>query len=163
MSIVAIDPGTAHTGLVWMDRREILDAKTIAPGGAAVKADQRSLMERARLIAECISDWMLDRPHGLVVIEGFVTFQGSSRGNAYTFQTPYLCGYLHRALMGERIEVQLSSQVFNKRSPRSMYAAREAMAAGEYPMKGSHLLKNEHTRSAACHGLYWYARHKEGE
>lgn len=153
MPVVAIDPGTANTGLVYMDERRIICAKTLAHR-KAVRGDQYALMGRAREIAEQVAAWAADKPHEAVVIEGFVGFSGRQGG--YTYQTPYLCGYLHRALEGERIVIQTSRQVLNPRSAGSMAQMMDMLRSGKRPVKGSELLTNEHLRSAACHGAYYY-------
>lgn len=153
MPVVAIDPGTANTGLVYMDERRIICAKTLTHR-KAVKGDQYALMGRAREIAEQVAAWAADKPHEAVVIEGFVGFSGRQGG--YTYQTPYLCGYLHRALEGERIVIQTSRQVLNPRSAGSMAQMMDMLRSGKRPMPGAALLTNEHLRSAACHGAYYY-------
>lgn len=153
MPVVAIDPGTANTGLVYMDASRVICAKTLVHK-KAVKADQYALMERAREIAAQVAAWAADKPHEAVVIEGFVGFSGRQGG--YTYQTPYLCGYLHRALEGERIVIQTSRQVLNPRSAGSMAQTMYMLRQGKRPVKGSELLTNEHLRSAACHGAYYY-------
>lgn len=157
MRIVAVDPGTAHTGAVYMDERRIICAKTIAYK-STVKADQRALMERAGAIAKQLAEWMADKPHERLVMEGFVGYPGRQGG--YTYQTPYLCGYLHAALSGESIAVQTSRQVLNPRTRGNVAWMRNAMAEGREPYPGCAKLTNEHLRSAACHGIY-YLRKKE--
>lgn len=154
MPVVAIDPGTANTGLVYMDGRRVICAKTLTHR-KPVRGDQYALMERAREIAAQVAAWAADKPHEAVVIEGFVGFSGRQGG--YTYQTPYLCGYLHRALEGERIVIQTSRQVLNPRSAGSMAPMMGMLRAGKSPVEGSELLTNEHLRSAACHGAYYYA------
>lgn len=153
MPVVAIDPGTANTGLVYMDARRVICAKTLTHR-KAVRGDQYALMERAREIAAQVAAWAADKPHEAVVIEGFVGFSGRQGG--YTYQTPYLCGYLHRALEGERIVIQTSRQVLNPRRAGSMAQMMDMLRAGKRPMEGSEMLTNEHLRSAACHGAYYY-------
>ncbi len=153
--IIACDPGTANTGLVWMERGRIADALTVRFGGK-VGADQRALMERARAIAARVADWAAGRPHDAFVIEGFVGYPGRQGG--YTYQTPYLCGYLHRALEGERIAVQTSRQVLNPRTRGNVARLKADMAAGAFPWEGAGLLTNDHLRSAACHGVYYLER-----
>lgn len=153
--IVACDPGTANTGLVYMERGRIADALTIREKGA-VGADQYALMERARSIAARIAEWTADRPHGAFVVEGFVGYPGRQGG--YTYQTPYLCGYLHRALEGERIVIQTSRQVLNPRTRGNVAGLKADMAEGAFPWEGAGLLTNDHLRSAACHGVYYLER-----
>lgn len=160
MPVVAIDPGTANTGLVYMDARRVICAKTLVHK-KAVRGDQYALMRRAREIAEQVAAWAADKPHEAVVIEGFVGFSGRQGG--YTYQTPYLCGYLHRALEGERIVIQTSRQVLNPRRAGSMARTMDMLRSGKRPMPGAELLTNEHLRSAACHGAYYYRERNRKE
>ena len=44
-AIVAVDPGTQHTGVVYMDARRVIDAETIAYP-AAVRGENEKLAER---------------------------------------------------------------------------------------------------------------------
>lgn len=155
MSIVAIDPGTTNTGLVYMDERRILCAKTIVHR-RAVKGDQDELKDRAQRIAAQISEWIADKPHEAVIIEGYVTYPGKQ--NAYTFQTPYLCGYLHAALDGENIVIQTSDAVLNPRKRGNVAALKDAMAEGRNAYSGCSCCTNDHLRSAACHGIYYLRR-----
>lgn len=159
MSIVAVDPGTSNTGIVYMDERRIVCCKTLAYK-STVKADQYALKERAEAIAKQLLEWMADKPHECVVVEGFVPFGGERQG-AYTFQTPYLCGYLHAALVGERVVIQTSDKVLRKNARGSMHGAKEDMARGIEVWPECGKLTNDHLRSAACHGIYYYRRKHE--
>lgn len=157
MRIVCIDPGTSNTGLVYMDEREIFCSKTIThkdrlfkdqltkAGKPSREVDQTKLLYRARSIYIAIRDFLLANPHEAVVIEGFQTFSGSARTNAYTFQTPYLCGYLEKALEDENVIIQTSTDVLKGIDPREVVRA--------FP--GGLGCTSEHTRAAACHGLYY--------
>ncbi len=156
MRVVAIDPGTSNTGIVYMDERRIICAKTLRYK-ETVKADQDALRERAENIARQIGAWVADKPHDAIVMEGFV---GGYRGRqgGYTFQTPYLCGYLHAALASERIAIQTSRQVLNPRSKGNAAELRALMERGTAPIPGCDRLTNDHLRAAACHGAYYLAR-----
>ena len=157
MRIVCIDPGTSNTGLVYMDGGEIYAAKTIThkdrlfkdavtkSGKPSREIDQTKLLYRSRSIYIAIRDFLLSNPHDAVVIEGFQTFTGSGRINAYTFQTPYLCGYLNKALEGEQLIIQTSTDVLKGVDVRA--------TAEAYP--GGFRCTSEHTRAAACHGIYY--------
>lgn len=162
-AVVAIDPGTSNTGLVYMDEsRRVLCAKTVSLKGA-VKGDQALLMERARAVADGVAAWMADKPHDAVVVEGFVGYSGRQGG--YTYQTPYLLGYLHRALEGENVVAQTSRQVLNPRTRGNVAWLMDELRyrAGAQPVKGAALLTNEHLRSAACHAYYYYKMRQMGE
>lgn len=158
MSIIAIDPGTTNTGIVWMDEVRILDAETFRYK-EPVKADQFLLMERAHEIAVRIYDWMSPRDHDYTIIEGFVTFHGRQSG--YTYQTPYLCGYIHAALAGEHFVIQTSRQVLNSHMRGNVAAYKRAMERGKDVWGDCSMLTNDHVRSAACHGIYHYVHREE--
>ena len=156
-AIVAIDPGTSNTGLVYMDETRIIDAETLRFTDP-VKSDQHALMRRAYEITERIYDWMAPRRHDYVVIEGFVTYHGRQSG--YTFQTPYLCGYIHAALATEHFIIQTSRQVLNSHMRGNVAAYKRAMEQGKDVWGDCSILTNDHVRSAAAHGIYYFI-HKE--
>ena len=159
MPIIAVDPGTSNTGLVYMDERRVIDARTLHYR-STVKDDQRALLERAQVIARQFRDWSYDKPHDLVVIEGFVGFKGNT--GPYVFQTPYLCGFLHSELLdaGEEIVIQTSPQVLNRKKEGNVRHVLNAMLAGEEVWGDCSKCTNEHLRSALMHGIYYY-RHRE--
>lgn len=158
MSVVAIDPGTTSTGLVWMDGHEVFEAGTIR-FREAVKGDQGALLERAGAVSAALKGWMRGKEREAVVIEGFVGY--ARRQSTYTYQTPYLCGYLHRALSGERLVIQTSRQVLNPHTRGNCAWVKEAVAAGEpCGWEGAGLCTNDHERSALAHGV-WFYRHGE--
>lgn len=155
MAIVAIDPGTENTGIVYMNEREVIDVKTIHYIDGT-KLDQRALMIRCRDIVERIYDWMLDKPHSALVVEGFVTFRGSNRSNPYSFQTPYLCGVIGERFKGEDITWQLSKDVLNPRLPGSCAYVKDKVKCGGSVLDGDARCTNDHLRSALAHGVYFY-------
>lgn len=159
MSIIAIDPGTSNTGLVYMDENRIIDAETLSYK-EAVKGDQFLLMNRAHDISVRIFDWMAPRRHDYVIIEGFVTYHGRQSG--YTFQTPYLCGYIHAALATEHFVIQTSRQVLNSHTRGSVVLEGETMAEAiaRSGWGNAGILGNEHVRSAALHGIYHYKQRR---
>lgn len=152
MSIIAVDPGTSNTGVVYMDEHRIICAKTIHYNGT-VKDDQYALKERAENIARQLGLWVADKPHDVIVMEGFIGYSGRTGG--YTYQTPYLCGYLHAALHDEDIVIQTSRQVLNPRTRGNVSRLRDLMAQGMKPYVGCELCTNDHLRAAACHGIYY--------
>lgn len=158
MSIVAIDPGTSNTGIVYMDARRIISAKTLRYK-STVKADQDALRERAANIARQITEWIADKPHTALVMEGFMGYPGQQGG--YTYQTPYLCGYLHAALSGEAIAIQTSRQVLNPRMRGNVAVLRDIMAKGGEAYPGCGICTNDHLRAAACHGIYYLKGHPD--
>ena len=160
MRIIAIDPGTSNTGVVYMDDHRIIDAATFHFEDK-VKHDQQKLWMRAHDIGTMLHWFMQKRPHDLVVIEGFVNYTGMQGG--YTFQTPYLVGYLHRQLEGERIEIQTSRQVLNSHVNGSAVNKGESkkQAVERWGWENSDILKNEHARSAALHGIYYFTHEED--
>ena len=156
MNIVAVDPGTSNTGIVYMNERRIICAKTLHYK-STVKADQDALRKRAESIARQLGAWVADKPHEVIVMEGFLGYSG--KGGGYVFQTPYLCGYLHAALRGEEIAIQTSRQVLNPKSRGNVAELRTLMARGANPYPGCEHCTNDHLRAAACHGAY-YLEHR---
>lgn len=154
MAIIAVDPGTSNTGLVYMDERRVVCAKTYHY--QKVGYDQDKLMQRAAQIAKVLSEWTYDKPHEVVVMEGYIGYPGMQGG--FSYQTPYLCGFLHSELLraGEQITVQTSRQVLNRRTKGNVRYLLEEMLAGEEVWGESSKCTNEHTRSALMHGIYYY-------
>lgn len=159
IDIVAVDPGTSNTGIVYMNERGIISAKTLHYK-STVKADQDALRSRADNIARQLTSWIVDKPHEVIVMEGFMTYPG--KGGMYTYQTPYLCGFLHAALKDEDIVIQTSSQVLNPHTRGNMAEMRTLMERRACPIPGSALCTNDHLRAAACHGAYYLERQLRG-
>lgn len=157
MAIIAVDPGTSDTGLVYMDERRVIDVRTLHYK-AVIKDNQRALLDRAAVIARQFRDWAYDKPHELVVIEGFVNYKGMT--GAYAFQTPYLCGFLHAELVraGEDIVIQTSREVLNPRTRGNVSQAVSDMKLGYEVWGECSKCTNEHLRSALAHGIYYYER-----
>ena len=162
--IIAIDPGVEHTGLVYMDEREIFCCKTLTHRDSIAQdgftkagkprrlVDQRKLAARARSIACAVRDFVAANPHDAVVVEGFQQFTTGNRANADTFKTPYLCGYIARELDGENVIVQTSTEVLR--------GIDRAATVNAYP--GGRGCTNDHVRAAACHGIYYLKGRKNG-
>lgn|GEM_PF-1852658 len=163
-NIVCVDPGTSNSGYVYMSPYHVLCCKTFH--GPAVKFDQYELKERAGEVARSLLAWIADKPHEAIVIEGFVGF--SKRQSSYSYQTPYLIGYLHRALeqAGEEVVIQTSREVLNPRSKGSVVS--QGDKDGPCDAKEAALARsgwgdvskctNDHLRAAALHGIYYYTR-----
>lgn len=169
MNIIAIDPGCANTGIVYMSEFSIVCSKTIS--GPPVRNDKEKLLERAQSITRQILAFIADKPHEMVVIEGF-TGGFTGRQNAFTHQTPYLVGYLERALehADEPFVVQLSTEVLNPRAKNSMVSYDDYSPSKNHAKinalkrsgwKDIDLLKSDHTRAAALHGAYYYLNKRE--
>lgn len=165
-TIVAVDPGTANTGVVVMDERGIIASRTISFDDT-LGVDNVKLSQRANEIAERIVS-MIPAGCESVVMEGFVPFQRYNRTSAQALvQTPFLVGYLCRALSNYNLTLQTSVEVLGYTRPLSVLYGCETKEEGRQrkvdviaSTKGGHLCTNDHTRSAACHGLYYWRTHR---
>lgn len=168
MNIIAIDPGTSNTGIVYMSELSVICWKTIT--GKPVYADQQELIDRMASITRQILSFMADKPHEAIVMEGFVGYKG--RQNAFTFQTPQLVGFLEDRFycMEEPLVIQTSDEVLNPRRRDSLVtyddSAHGKAHAKEYALKRTgwrdvEKLPNDHTRAAALHGCYYYLNKEE--
>lgn len=158
-AIVAIDPGARHTGIVYMDRRRVIDARTVSfPKG--VGTDNDLLEERCSSIWRQVEGFLALHPHDEVVIEGFVPYPGMKVARSTSHQTPWLVGYLMHGLesAGERAVIQTSKQVLNPRTRGNLATQKEMLEMGRYVYEGQDLLTNDHLRCAFVHGLYRFTR-----
>lgn len=156
MRIIAIDPGAGNTGVVYMDEHRVLCAKTFTHKGAC-GVDNDLLRERCNSIWYALRAWLADKPHDVVVVEGFVPFNSGKNFYSNAHQTPWLVGSLVARLDddGENIAIQTSRQVLNPRSRGNKRDIFDALAMKKKPYPGCECVTNEHTRSALCHGLYY--------
>lgn len=157
MSIIAIDPGTTNTGLVYMDERRVICAKTI-PNHARAR-NLYELKARVVSIATQVSDWMADKPHDAVIMEGFIFQSRQYRDKLY--QTPHLVGALMEELRDENLVLQ-TSEIFNPKRKNNVADLKGQIAAGISPgWAETEKCTNDHTRSAVCHGIYYYMTAKQ--
>lgn len=147
---MAIDPGTANTGLVLMDVCTVYAAETVRITGT-IGDDQQALAERCERIWERVERF-LQHPHDAVVIEGYISYTGRQGG--YAYHTPFLVGYLMAKMTGEWVVIQTSRQVLNPRTKGNVVLMRKALEQGR-GLGHAELITNAHTRSAACHGFYY--------
>lgn len=156
-TIIAIDPGTTHTGVVYMDEHRVIDAKTISyPKSCGI--DNDLLDDRCRNIWRQLEQFLVMHVYEVVVIEGFVPYPGM-RGVARStsHQTPWLVGYLLKGLESLEIEpvIQTSKQVLNPRTKGNLTSKKDSLEQRRYVYEGQQLLTNDHLRSAFLHGLYY--------
>lgn len=135
-----------------MSERRVLDAATVS-FSAAVGQEQERLRARCDEIAGRVAAWMAERPHDLVVIEGFVSF-GGKRQSANVFQTPLLVGYLLSSLRSEHVAIQTSADVLNPRRLGNCAWVKQRVADGDEVMPGALICTNDHERSALAHGMW---------
>ena len=166
MRVVGIDPGTSNTGLALVDGNTIIATKRLS-FTEAVGIDNDALDARCYAIANEVMAWLDDHEHDLVVIEGWHPFSTGSRFDANTFQTPWLVGYLIATLekRGEDYVIQTSHDVFGTRTRGSLCygatSAQEGRKKAVESLRNAIEASNDHTRSAACHALYWMLRNGE--
>jgi len=148
MIIVAIDPGTANTGVAIYDNeaKKVVNCETIKTKSTG--QDQMALEVRCWKIAYAIDNLFEEYLDYILIIEGFASF-GGNRQNANTFQTPFLVGYLCAKLYPDVI--QTSNKVFNNYG-RSV---RDSIKDGTCSVEGCEKATNDHERSALCHALYY--------
>lgn len=164
MRIIAIDPGIAHTGLVYMDEHEIFAACTLKTSKPK-NSDITEVHERLHTLEAELLAWIANKPHEVVVIEDFVYY--GSRNNCFTYKTPYLCGYLDRALREENVIWQDAPTVLSHRSKKSPVHSNSLFDAhllardlvrtfrGAGEILKAPKTTAEHMVSAFLHGLYY--------
>lgn len=148
MIIIAIDPGTANTGIAIYDdsKNEVIACKTIRTKASG--QDQNALYYRCINICCSVNEIMWEYCADLLVIEGFTSF-GGARQSANTFQTPFLVGMICGRC--DVLHIQTSNKVFTKHG----CAIRDSIKDGTCSVEGCEKATNDHERSALCHALYY--------
>ena len=148
MIIVAIDPGTANTGVAVYDSeaQKVIDCVTIKTKSTGQA--QMALNYRCSKIAYAIDHMFEEYFAEVLVVEGFASF-GGNRQNANTFQTPFLVGMI--CGICDVRAIQTSNKVFSKYG-RSV---RDSIKDGTCSVEGCEKATNDHERSALCHALYY--------
>lgn len=155
-SIVAIDPGTTNTGIVYMNEHRVIDVKTIHyPKSCGV--DNYLLDSRCQNIWRQLEQFLVMHGHSVVVIEGFIPYVGMRNAKSTSHQTPWLVGYLLRGLeaAGEVPVIQTSKQVLNPRTKGNLSNQKDLLETRRFVYEGQKLLTNDHLRCAFLHGLYY--------
>lgn len=155
-SIVAIDPGTTNTGIVYMNEHRVIDAKTIHyPKSCGI--DNNLLDARCQSIWRQLEQFLVMHGHDVVVIEGFVPYPGMRVAKSTSHQTPWLVGYLLRGLeaAGADPVIQTSKQVLNPRIKGNLSNQKDLLEQRRFVYEGQKLLTNDHLRCAFLHGLYY--------
>lgn len=155
-AIVAIDPGSLHTGVVHMTVWSVLDSRTFA-FKAGCGADNDLLDARCEEIWTLLRRFLETHEHGPVVMEGFVPYPGRCGGTKGSHQTPWLCGQLlgHLREAGEEVVLQTSRQVLNGRTRGNAAWTVDWLRNRRQFYLGQGLVTNEHERSAFAHGWYY--------
>lgn len=155
-SIVAIDPGTTNTGIVYMNEHRVIDVKTIHyPKSCGI--DNNLLDARCQSIWRQLEQFLVMHGHDAVVIEGFVPYPGMRVAKSTSHQTPWLVGYLLRGLEAAGADpiIQTSKQVLNPRSKGNLSYQKDLLEQRRFVYEGQKLLTNDHLRCAFLHGLYY--------
>ncbi len=159
MRFVAIDPGTRHTGLAYMDDSHVIETKTFN-FKESVGSDNSLLINRCVEIWKLLELYLEEHEHQAIVMEGFVPFPGAKN---CSHQTPLLVGFLAGRILvnHQKLIIQTSSKVLNPRTRGNMAFAKSDMAEGREVFPGCLLARNDHERSAIAHGMYFLANNKE--
>lgn len=169
LRVLAIDPGTRHTGLALVDEYGISCAQTIQGRGGSLGTDNALIIERCEQIADEVERLCLCWPHDVVVLEGYEPFVRDGRVNAGSaLQTPMLVSYIAAKLRGENIHLQYSREVL--RHAGGIYALYGIKAKGREPeecrkalmekVAGGSKCHTDHERAAAAHALWYIAEHQ---
>lgn len=157
MNVIAIDPGTRYTGVVYLDERRIIDTKTIAyPKACGI--DNIALDERCKNIWQQLEPFILTHDHDVIIIEGFIPYPGMKVAKSTSHQTPWLVGYLtaNLEISNENMTIQTSKQVLNPRVRGNLSFALDMLKHGKsWVYEGDTKLTNDHLRTAFLHGWYY--------
>lgn len=166
LRVLAIDPGTSHTGLALVDEYGINCAQTIHGRGGSLGTDNALIIERCEQIADEVERLCISWPHDVVVIEGYEPFVHQGRVNAQAAtQTPILVGAICDRLRHENLHPQYSSVVLRQSGGvYGLYGIRakgmDAKLARVKLMEkvaGGTKCRTDHERAAAAHALWYLA------
>ena len=159
MRILAIDPGLANTGLVMFEGRRIVGVHTVTSPAQGARPDFATCILRAHATATEIASWCetIGRPD-VIVAELYRDIPGALRQAANRWTTPLVIGVMCSTLY------ELADTVVWQDPERVMTAYAQMMrlwALGQRGIvTGDELLRNEHLRSAAAHGMAYLDAHK---
>lgn len=163
--VLAIDPGTTHTGVALVDERGVSCAQTLRfPDMRTV--DNAAIFDRAQAIAERLEPILTAWRHDVVVLEGYQYFGSISSAYSAT-QTPILVGYLARFLKGENLQPQHSPELFNKNRAGNVWRRYGVNPDGTTEQRlrelmrkipGGDKAKDEHQRAAVAHAVFYISK-----
>lgn len=163
--VLAIDPGTRHTGLALVDEHGVSCAQTVSFPGKSLGTDNAAIIERCELIAQAVKRIAWSWPHDIIVMEGYEPFVVNGRVNAAAaVQCPFLVGYIAKELHDDEVvHIQYSREVL--RPVGGIYALYGIKAKGMEPeearkklmekVPGGYKCHTDHERAAAAHALWW--------
>lgn len=154
MRLLCIDPGLANTGLVMFDGKRIAAVKTLTSKATSTRPDFASCIVRSEIIAHDIAAWVehVGRPD-VIVAELYRDIPGALRKASNRWTTPLAIGVMAPTLrtLADDLVWQDPERVMTAyaQAKRLWSLGQTGIVAGDVS------LRNEHLRSAACHGLYY--------
>jgi hypothetical protein len=159
MRLLAVDPGLANTGLVMFEGKRIVGVRTVRTKATTTRPDFATCLIRSQEIAREIASWceLMGRPD-VIVAETYRDIPGTLRQVANRWTTPLTIGVMYPTL------TTLSDEIVWQDPERVMTAyarVKRLWALGTSGVcVGDASLRNDHVRSAACHGLFYLDTHK---
>ncbi len=150
---LAVDPGIAEMGVLFMDGQRIADAHTYKTPASGPRPQFVPTVERAHIQALRLCSAAQEWGASVVVLEGYEDFGGQhKRGVRNRWMTPLLLGMI-AAMVDRPCVWQDAGAVL------TAYGQHKRMwAAGQTGiLVGDGKLGNDHERSAACHALAYLA------
>lgn len=149
--ILGIDPGTAHTGCVFVCEKRIIAAATIKT--TPKTGDFEDLMARGKIVRTEIESVIAAIRPDVAVIEGYKDYGGGyKRAVSKRYYTASTISFIVQALDGAGIETHFQ---YADTVKSAMKAYLDAWEVKQHLIEGDAMLKNEHLRDAGAHALYY--------
>ncbi len=161
MNLLAIDPGLANTGLVLFEGRRVARALTVRSKAGATCPQFGPCVTRVEHMAAEIAEATAEWPRAdVLACESYKDIPGHLRAAKNRWTTPLTVGLLVPVLRS----LTDSGEIVWQDPETVMTAYAQAMrlwALGQHGIcPGDEVLRNEHLRSAAAHGLHYLAMQK---
>jgi len=161
MRLLCCDPGLANLGLVMFDGKRIVSTRTLrSPSGGPVPQFAACVL-RGEQLARDINAAVetMGRPD-LIICEGYKDIPGPLRGARSRWTTPLLIGQIVATLRELTETGEIVWQDPELVMTRYAQAVRLWALGQTGIVAGDSVLRNEHLRSAAAHGLFYLDTHK---
>ena len=161
MRLLAVDPGLANTGIVLFDGKRIVDVATIKSAAITTRplfADCVGRAESSALELAIVCERMGSVDN--VVAESYRDIPGRLRGASNRWTTPLAIGLMIPTLRRLTETGDIAWQDPEVVMTRYAQAMRLWALGQRGIVTGDELLRNEHLRSAAAHGLFYLDTHK---
>lgn len=160
MRLLCVDPGLASTALVLFDRGRISAAHTLTTPSEGPRPKFAACVKRAEDLSRALLEAGMAMEPDIVVVELYRDIPGALRNASNRWATPLTIGLLIptlRALTEDGSIVWQDPELVMTR-----YAGYKlAWKAGTRGIcRGDELLRNDHLRAAAAHGLFYIDTHK---